>query len=312
MIRLVVPAAVTCAILTLAAAGQTGPATRPAVPGVGGNGSGPIVRVMSFNIRYATDKDGADAWDKRKAFTLATIKAYNPDLLGTQEVLAAQADYLREQLPGYGFVGGGRDDGQRGGEFSPIQYRKDRFELLASGQIWLSETPDKVGSKGWDAALPRVATWAKLKDRTAGPELLFVNTHWDHVGRRARVESGKVMRRLVDEQRENRLPVVVTGDFNSTEESEQYRTLTTGDGTGVRLTDAYRTVHPDPSPDESSFNGFKGTRQGKRIDWILHSPEWVARAAAIDRTAKDGRYPSDHYPVTADLAYRGHGPADGR
>lgn len=305
LLTTLVPAALVWTALVAAAADPPAPTTRPATAATG---PAAVVRVMSFNIRYGTARDGDDHWDRRKAFLVDTIRAYDPDLLGTQEVLAGQADFLRQQLPGYGFVGTGRDDGARGGEFSPVMFRTDRFDLLASGQIWLSETPAKVGSKGWDAALPRVATWAKLRDHRSGAALLFLNTHWDHVGRTARVESGKVMRRLVDEQRAGTLPVVVTGDFNSTEDSEQYRTLTAGaggGGAGVRLADAFREVYPKPGPDEASFHAFKGTRAGQRIDWILHSPELTATAAAIDRTQKDGRYPSDHYPVTADLVFRG-------
>ena len=264
--------------------------------------SSSAVRVMSFNIRYGTAKDGEDHWDKRKDFLVDTIKAYNPDLLGTQEVLADQADFLQERLPEYGFAGGGRDDGKRKGELSPVMFRKDRFELLAHGQWWLSPTPEEVGSKGWDAALPRIITWARLKDRATGTALLWFNTHWDHIGKAARVESGKLMRKLIVEHRgDPNLPVIVTGDFNSTEESDQYRTLTVGDGTGLKLLDAYREIHPQREPDEATFNGFKGTRQGMRIDWILHSPQWVAKGAAIDRTEKNGHTPSDHYPVTAEL-----------
>ena len=260
---------------------------------------------MSFNIRYDNPRDGEDRWEKRREFLIETIRAYNPDLLGTQEVLAEQADFLREKLPDYGFVGAGRDDGQRKGEFSAILFRKDRFDVLAHGMWWLSPTPEKVGSKGWDAALPRVVTWARLKDRGRGVTVLMFNTHWDHQGNVARVESGKLMRRLVEDKRgdERDLPVIVTGDFNSTEETQQYRTLTAGDGAAdaLKLIDAYREVHPRREPEEASFNGFEGARKGLRIDWILHSPQWKATGAAIDRTQKNGRYPSDHYPVTAEL-----------
>jgi endonuclease/exonuclease/phosphatase family metal-dependent hydrolase len=260
------------------------------------------VRVMSFNIRYGTAKDGEDHWDKRKDFLIDTIRAYHPDLLGMQEVLAEQADFLQEKLADYGFAGAGRDDGKRKGEFSPVMYRRDRFELLAHGQWWLSPTPEKVGSKGWDAALPRIVTWARLKERTGGFTFLWFNTHWDHVGNTARVESGKLMRKLIEDNRgDPNLPALVTGDFNSTEDTPQYQSLTVGDGTGLKLIDAYREVHPQREPDEASFNNFKGTRQGLRIDWILHSPQWVATAAAIDRTERNGHTPSDHYPVTAEL-----------
>jgi endonuclease/exonuclease/phosphatase family metal-dependent hydrolase len=285
--------------LAVLAIGLLLPHTFAADPPAGGSVS---VRVMSFNIRYGTAKDGEDRWDKRQDFLVETIRAYNPDLLGTQEVLAEQADFLKQRLPEYGFVGAGRDDGQRKGEFSPVMFRNDRFELLAHGQWWLSPTPEKVGSKGWDAALPRIVTWARLKDRPSGVTFLYYNTHWDHQGNVARVESGKLMRKLVEDSRgDSELPVIVTGDFNSTEETPQYKSLTVGDGTGPKLIDAYREVHPQRQPDEASFNGFKGTKQGMRIDWVLHSPEWVAKGAAIDRTERNGHTPSDHYPVTADL-----------
>lgn len=256
------------------------------------------LRVMSFNIRLGTAKDGENHWDKRKDLLLERIRAYNPDLLGTQEVVAFQADFLREQFPAYGFVGGGRDDGKRGGEFSPIMFRTDRFELLAHGQYWLSDTPEKVGSRGWDAALPRIATWARLRDKTAGRSLLVVNTHWDHKGQQARAESAKLMRTMLDKQRDG-LPVIVMGDFNTTETGEPYRTMTAGE----LLRDAYRAVHAQPQEEEASFNGFKGTKTGKRIDWILHTAELRPKEAAIDRTNRNGRYPSDHYPVTAVLEW---------
>jgi len=259
------------------------------------------VRVMSFNIRYGTANDGEDRWEKRRDFLVETIKKYDPDLLGMQEVLAEQADFLQQQLPDYGFAGGGRDDGKRKGEFSPVMFKKNRFELLAHGMWWLSPTPEKVGSKGWDAALPRIVTWARLKDRKSGATLLWFNTHWDHVGNTARVESGKLMRKLIEDNGGPDGPAIVTGDFNSTEETPQYRSLTVGDGTGLKLIDAYREVHPQVEENEASFNGFKGTKKGLRIDWILHSPQWVATGASIDRADRNGHTPSDHYPVTAEL-----------
>jgi endonuclease/exonuclease/phosphatase family metal-dependent hydrolase len=260
------------------------------------------VRVMSFNVRYGTAKDGPDHWDKRKDLFLETIRKYDPDLLGMQEVLAMQADFLQENLSGYGFAGTGRDDGKRGGEYSPIMFKKSRFDLLDSGQYWLSPTPEVVASKGWDAALPRIVTWVRLKEKPTGTAILVFNTHWDHVGNVARVESAKLMRRLMEQKRgDAKEPVVVTGDFNSEETTPQYKRLTAGDGQGVQLIDAYREVHPQRQRDEASFHEFKGTREGLRIDWILHSPQWKATGAGIDHAARDGHYPSDHFPVTAEL-----------
>jgi endonuclease/exonuclease/phosphatase family metal-dependent hydrolase len=293
-------ACLTIVAATLAAAPSPGADAPPAAP------SPVAVRVMSFNIRYDNPNDGEDGWEKRRDFLADTVRAYRPDLLGMQEVLATQGDFIQEKLTDYGFVGAGRDDGKRKGESSPILFRKDRFDLLAHGQWWLSPTPEKVGSKGWDAALPRIVTWARLRDRSSGVAFLWFNTHWDHVGNMARVESGKLMRRLIEENRgDPDLPAIVTGDFNSTEDTPQYQSLTVGDGTGpdagLKLIDAYREVHPQREPEEASFNGFKGTRQGLRIDWILHSEQWVAKSASIDRTQRNGHTPSDHYPVTAEL-----------
>jgi endonuclease/exonuclease/phosphatase family metal-dependent hydrolase len=142
------------------------------------------VRVMSFNVRYGTARDGDNHWDKRKDFLAGRVTAFDPDLLGTQETLAFQRDFLAARLKGHTSYGVGRDDGKEDGEQAALFYRTARFEKVGGGHFWLSETPNKVGSKGWDAALPRLATWVKLKDRTAAdaPPVLFLNTHFDHKG----------------------------------------------------------------------------------------------------------------------------------
>src|SRR4051812_39236316 len=151
------------------------------------------LRVMSFNVRYGTAPDGEDHWTKRRELFFGTIKSHDPDLLGTQEVLASQADELRERMPDYTFVGVGRDDGKRAGEFAAIQFRTSRFELLDKGFFWVSDSPDVRGSLGWDAALARVAPWVKLPDRLdSSRELLYLNTHWDHKGIQAHVESARL------------------------------------------------------------------------------------------------------------------------
>jgi endonuclease/exonuclease/phosphatase family metal-dependent hydrolase len=258
------------------------------------------MRVMSYNIRNDMANDGNNRWDNRRDAVLFAIRNYDPDLLGMQKVLAAQGDDLQKGLPGYGFAGNGRDDGKRGGEFNPVMFKKDRFELLASGQFWLSPTPEKPGSKGWDSGQIRIMMWAKLKEKPTGATFLFVNTHWDPKGKNSRVESAKLMRKLIEEKREG-LPVIITGDFNSNEGSQEHKLLTLGDGKGLQLADAYRIVHPKRLPDEATQNGFMGTKKGSRVDFVFFSPEWKALAATIDYTQKDGRFPSDHYAVTAEL-----------
>jgi len=256
------------------------------------------VRVMSFNVRYGTARDGDNHWDNRKDFLAATVTAFDPDLLGTQETLAFQRDFLAEKLKGHTAFGVGRDDGKDRGEMAALFYRTARFEKLAGGHFWLSETPDRVGSKGWDAALPRIATWVKLKDRTEATPVLFLNTHFDHMGKKARHESAKLVRAKVAELGVG-CRVVVTGDFNADEGSDPYQALFDSP-----LADTFRVKHPTRGKDEGTFNGFDPAAiSGSRIDWIAVGRDWHVRDAGIDRTVKGGRTPSDHFPVTAVLAY---------
>lgn len=282
------------------------PSTLPAA-----SRAGDITRVMSFNIRLDTDADGKDRWDKRKEFLVETIRAADPDLLGTQEVLPQQGDYLVEKLPDYASVGSGRDDGKRKGEASLIFFRKSRYELVDSGQWWLSETPDQIGSVGWDAALPRIATWAVLKDRKDGKPVLFANTHFDHRGEKARHESAKLLRTLLGNiavaHPETAGSIILAGDFNCTEASPGYAALTSPTPDGLMLSDVFRAVHPTTAPAESTFHGFKGKREGQRIDWVLASSGWNASRATIDHAERDGRFPSDHFPVVVDVSRRGDG-----
>src|SRR5262245_47041852 len=147
------------------------------------------LRVMTFNIRYGTANDGENHWDKRKEFLIDTIKAFDPDLLGTQETLGFQRDYLAEKLPGYGVLGVGRDDGKEQGEMMALYFKQARFMKTAEGHFWYSEKPDTPGSKGWDTSLPRMATWVWLQDRKnpSASQIMFVNTHFDHRGPTARL-----------------------------------------------------------------------------------------------------------------------------
>jgi endonuclease/exonuclease/phosphatase family metal-dependent hydrolase len=267
-------------------------------------GADQVLRVMTFNIRYGTADDGDNSWDKRKELLLATIRTFDPDLLGTQEVLAMQADFLAEHLKGYTLVGVGRDDGKRRGEFSSLLYKTARFEPIDSGTFWLSETPEKPGSKSWDSSLPRIATWVKLRDtQAANKEICFLNTHWDHRGDVARAESGNIIRRWLAEHAQG-MAVIVTGDFNVADSHAGFRALVSPADDGPRLVDAFRQVHPQTDPDESTFHGFSGRRRGRRIDHILASPELTTTEATIDHTNDNGRFPSDHYPLTAVLQYK--------
>ena len=266
-------------------------ATPPAAP----------LRVMSFNVRYATAPDGDNVWEKRTGLFFETITRFAPDLIGFQEVLAVQYDAIAARMPGHAFAGVGRDDGARKGEFSSVGFRRDRFTLVASGTFWLSETPDTPGSKSWDAALPRICTWVRLRENGTGKELVLANTHFDHRGKVARQEAARVLSERLGPVARG-VPAILTGDFNIDEDNPAYAVLTRpARPEWITWIDAYRTVYPERRPDEASFNGFKNVTRGSRIDFVFHTNHFRATAAGIDRFARDGRFPSDHYPVTAVL-----------
>jgi len=276
---------------------------QPARSGPGASEAGDV-RVMSFNIRFGTAPDGENHWDRRKEFLVQTIRAFDPDLLGTQETLGFQRDYLAEHLPDHDVFGAGRDDGKDKGEMMAVYWRKQRFTKKDGGHFWLSETPDQAGSKSWDAMFPRLVTWVKLHDRRrpdAAPVLLL-NTHFDHVGRKARTESARLLRKQLEPLGKG-CSIIVTGDFNSGEGTEPYQALFAPlDDRPSPVIDTYRIVHPKREPSEGTGNGFVAKQTGgARIDWIACSRDWQVRAAAIDRTAREGRTPSDHFPVTAIL-----------
>ncbi|MDB6153979.1 MAG: Endonuclease/Exonuclease/phosphatase family protein [Chthoniobacteraceae bacterium] len=257
------------------------------------------LRVMSFNVRNSGAKDGGNDWKSRKALFEETIRKFDPDLLGLQEVLADQHDEIEAMFPDYTMVGVARDDGIRQGEWSAILYRTSRFEPHRSGNFWLSNSPEEPGKKAWDAACVRICTWTALKDRLTGGELLHANTHFDHVGTVARINSSKLIGDRLSKLAGNEAAVILTGDFNCTEDDAAYKLLTDRDD-GLTLADSYREIHAERSPDEASFHGFKPLIAGSRIDWILHTVQYKALDAGIIRS-QGSRQPSDHYPVTAIL-----------
>jgi len=260
------------------------------------------VRVMSFNIRFGTANDGVNHWRLRQDFLVETIRAFDPDLLGTQETLADQRDFLGEKLSEYDFVGVGRDDGREAGEMMAIYWKRERFEKIEAGHFWLSETPETVGSQSWDTSLPRMVTWVKLRDRQQpdAPPIAWFNTHFDHRGQEARLESARLIRRKAMELAADH-HLIVTGDFNAGEESPPYAALFAPAEPGQpEWLDTYRRLHPERGPEEGTFNAFDPqATKGARIDWIAVCDRWQVIAAGIDRTQRDGRVPSDHFPVTA-------------
>lgn len=262
--------------------------------------TGEVVRVMTFNLRYGTAKDGDNHWDRRKVFLAETIRSFEPDLLGTQETLDFQRDFVLANVSGFAAWGVGRDDGGSKGEMTALFYRTNRFEKIDGGHFWLSEKPDVPGSVSWDSSLTRMASWVKLRDlrEPAGLPVLFVNTHFDHKGAEARLQAAKLIRARIAEFGHG-CRAILTGDFNTGEGSAPYRALFDGAGPVV---DAFRVANPGRRPDEGTFNGFvPSATKGDRIDWIGVSTNWSVRSATIDRTAREGRTPSDHFPVCAVL-----------
>jgi endonuclease/exonuclease/phosphatase family metal-dependent hydrolase len=264
------------------------------------------VKVMSFNVRYGTARDGDNAWDNRKELVAKTIRAFDADLLGTQETLGFQRDYVLEKCPGYESLAVGREDGADRGEMTPVFWKKDRFEKLDGGHFWLSEQPNVPGSVSWDSSLTRMASWVKLRDRKLpdAPTIVFLNTHFDHRGREARFQSAALIRKWIGEHGED-CRLVVTGDFNAAEASQPYLALF-GEvqEKASPVVDTFRVANRERGENEGTFNGFKPeATDGGRIDWIAVSRDWTIQSAKIDRTASDGRTPSDHFPVTATLQF---------
>ncbi|HEX6963366.1 MAG TPA: endonuclease/exonuclease/phosphatase family protein [Lacipirellula sp.] len=260
--------------------------------------AGEPVRVMSFNIRYGTADDGANAWPHRRDFVVNVIEESDPDLIGLQEALRDQLDVLDDELPEYHRIGVGREAGG-GGEYSAILYRASRFDVADAGTFWLSDSPEVPGSRSWKNNLPRICTWVQLLDRTNGARLYYFNTHWDHESELARRNSGKLMGNRIRELAGDDAPAVVTGDFNAAPQSPAFHALLE---TG-RLEDTFAAVHPDET-DLGTFNGFGRARNAAKIDAVLVTDHWEAKEAKIVRTQYGGRFPSDHFPVTATIKLR--------
>ncbi|GAA5521040.1 endonuclease/exonuclease/phosphatase family protein [Aliifodinibius salicampi] len=255
---------------------------------------------MSYNIRYDNPDDAPNHWDNRKGRVANVIKFYDPAFVGTQEGLIHQLTYLDQELSNYEWIGQGRKDGKHGGEFSAIFYDTRKVKLVkeSDSTVWLSETPQKP-SKSWDAALPRILTWGLFEVKSTGEQVYVFNTHFDHVGEVARLESSKLILKVIREVA-GKKPAVLTGDFNVMPDSEPYATLTSGT---PELNDAYEISvlsHVGPS---FTFEGFKvnGGSDGRRIDYIFANNEIRVNKHAILTSFQEGFYPSDHLPVYAEI-----------
>lgn len=262
------------------------------------NDGDPLV-IVSFNIRFDNPGDSLDAWPNRRDAVAAFLRFHEADIVGLQEALHHQLEDLNERMPEHRWIGVGRDDGDRAGEYSAILLRSDRFEVKDQGTFWLSETPADTGSIGWDAQITRVATWARLLDLDIDRELFVLNTHFDHMGETARAESARLIRDFLSEHAAS-LPTILMGDLNTLPESEPIKILT-GDGSPLR--DAKdRSIIPHYGP-ESTWNAFREVVPERRIDYVFVTDHFTVRrhAALTDRV--NGRFLSDHLPVLAEVAF---------
>ena len=257
---------------------------------------GQAVKVMTYNVRLDVESDGANAWTNRKEFLATQVEFHGPDVIGTQEGTPSQIDWLDERLTGYAYVGEGREGGHKG-EYSALFYNRHRLRVVESGTFWLSETPDEV-STGWDAALPRIVTWARFAERYGARDFMAFNTHFDHRGATARVESADLILTMIDSLNKGELPYVLTGDLNLEPSSEPIQKLS------AKLTDAFVAAPVRLGP-AGTFTGFNHDQPAtRRIDYIMVGPDVEVANFATLTDAVDGRYPSDHFPLVATLHLR--------
>ena len=246
---------------------------------------------MSYNIRYNNPNDGVNKWDERKDELVALINNYEPLVFGIQEGLLDQVQYIRDQSGVYDYSGVGRDDGKDKGEFAAIFYNKQELTLLTEGTFWLSETPEKV-SKDWDAALPRICSYAQFKINDSGKTFWFFNAHFDHIGKVARANSATLIVQKIKEIAGSASPVILTGDFNATPSSQPILNITS------YLKDAFSNTQKAFYGPIGTFSGFNtSAKLEDRIDYIFYLNVTPKSLSHIDDRRQNGLWVSDHLPV---------------
>ena len=254
------------------------------------------LKVMSFNVRYGTAMDGDNAWPHRKDILVNTIKKYAPDIIGVQECLAFQADYIVEKLPEYRWFGVDRDVSGKG-EMTAILYQHARFFPIETSHFWLSEMPEVPASKSWDTSLTRMASWARFHSPETNTWFHFYNTHLDHRGAEARAQGVAVIADHIATLPEAS-PVILTGDFNAYAQNSRPYEVAMEKG----LLDAWTTAK-ERVGSKQTFSSFKDPEPDKdaRIDWILYRGSITVFQCETVLYNENGRYPSDHFPIHATL-----------
>ncbi|MCG2793319.1 MAG: endonuclease/exonuclease/phosphatase family protein [Weeksellaceae bacterium] len=256
------------------------------------------LKVMTYNIRLSLESDKENSWTNRKEDVLAMMHYYHPDYFGVQEAVPQQMVDLKTGLKDYDSVGVGRDDGKNQGEYSAIFYDKNKLEVLKSGTFWLSQTPDKP-SKGWDAAYNRICTYALFKLKKGGKKFYAFNVHFDHVGNVARVNSSKLILEKIKELNPENIPLTLTGDFNLTDDSEPIKIISQS------LDDSYyHSKKPHYGP-KGTFQAFDVNVPAKdRIDYIFVKGFEVESNRTINDRRENLLYPSDHFPILAEINFK--------
>lgn len=260
-----------------------------------------ILKVITFNIRYDNPADSFNAWPYRASFIGRFLNHEKPDLIGMQEVLAHQYEYLDSVLTEYNSVGVGRTDGAKSGEMNPVFFRKDRFELIRTKTFWLSETPETAGSKAWGANLPRIVTWVELSEKNTYRHFYFFNTHFAHDSDSARIMSSGLLLDKVDSIAAE-FPFVITGDFNMLHSSKGYDILTGPYESIPLLSDSYAITEKRPIGPAYTFNGFAEETSPGRIDYIFVRFGMKVLEHRTFIRKEHGIYISDHWPVMAMLS----------
>jgi endonuclease/exonuclease/phosphatase family metal-dependent hydrolase len=265
---------------------QSAPQASPGAP----------LAVMSFNIRYGTANDGDNHWLKRRDHLFDLLREQQADVVGLQEALHFQIEEILRAVPGYDYVGVGRSDGRRAGEYAAILYRTARLKARRSDTFWFSDTPGIVKSTSWGNQIERICTWAYFED-LEGPSFYLYNVHLDHQSQPSREKSVALLLERV-EARGPKAPAVVTGDFNAGEANPAAKAML------APFRDSFRLLHAGAT-EVGTFNGFKpGQAGGDKIDFVFVEAGTEVLAAEIVRSSRDGRYPSDHFPVTARVRLR--------
>lgn len=248
-------------------------------------------KVMSYNIKYDNVNDTVNNWNDRKENMVMLLKKHSPEFIGMQEVLYRQLAYLDTSLTDYEYVGVGRDDGKQKGEFSPILYNATQYELLESNTFWLSKTPNKI-SVGWDAAMERICSYGLFQNKISKNSVWVFNTHFDHIGVKARKKSVKLILKKIKQINIEKLPVVLMGDFNLIPEEKPIQWLQKKMDDGLTIS---KTPLEGP---QGTFNGFDSDDpMERRIDYIFTKGFAVESYFHIDERLKTGKHISDHLPV---------------